>query len=174
MSGATCSVNNPIPLSPFTVYQNSVGIPQLTNGQMLNLPSPVIGMMVYNTSSSCMSIYNGLTWNCMMITSSPNPTVFSPAVFGASASYSTVVLTTLPYTLTNQHNYVVYTGVAGTLTIPTYSFCIGRLYKITNYGTGIITLSTTYTNSNSGTSNTINPNTSIHIIATTSGWYKVN
>ena len=118
--------------------------------------------MVYNTSSSCISVYNGTSWNCLVVASNVTPT------------YNVIALTTLPFALTNQHNYVTYTGIAGTLTIPVASTCVGRLYNISNYGTGIITLSQPYTNSNSGTSTTVNINTNVQIIANSSGWVKVN
>ena len=159
IAGTSCSVIPPPP-SALRTYSSSVGLPQLTYAQIINITSPITGMMIYNTTNNCVSIYNGTSWGCMISASNTN--------------YNAITLSTLPFTLTEQHNYVVYTGVAGTLTLPAAYTCIGRLYNITNYGTGVITLSTAYTNSSSGTSTTINPNTNVQIIATASGWYKVN
>ena len=161
IAGTTCSTNNPITPSPFNIFSNSISIPSLNYGQIINIPTPITtGMMVYNTTSNCVSIYNGTSWSCL--------------VAASSATYNVTTLTTLPFTLTNQHNYVTYTGIAGTLTIPVASTCVGRLYNISNYGMGIITLSQPYTNSNSGTSTTVNINTNVQIIANSSGWVKVN
>ena len=160
IAGATCSTNNPVSPSPFNIFSNSISIPSLNYGQIINIPTPITGTMVYNTTSNCVSIYNGTSWSCL--------------VAASSATYNATTLTTLPFTLTNQHNYVIYTGAAGTLTIPVASTCVGRLYNISNYGMGIITLSQPYTNSNSGTSTTVNINTNVQIIANSSGWVKVN
>jgi hypothetical protein len=159
IAGTSCSVI-PVPPSALRIYSSSVGLPQLTYAQIINIPSPITGMMVYNTTNNCVSIYKGTSWDCMISASNTN--------------YNVITLPTLPFTLTDQHNYVVYTGVAGTLTLPVAYTCIGRLYNITNYGTGAITLSAAYTNSSSGTSTTINPNTNVQIIASAYGWYKVN
>jgi hypothetical protein len=161
IAGATCSTNNPINPSQFTIFSNSVSLPSLNYGQIINIPPPITtGTMVYNTTNNCISIYNGTSWSCL--------------VSASNATYNVISLTTLPFTLTNQHNYVIYTGAAGTLTLPVASTCVGRLYNISNYGTGIITLSQPYTISNTATSTTINQNANIQIIATATGWYKVN
>jgi hypothetical protein len=161
IAGATCSTNNPINPSPFNIFSNSVSLPSLNYGQIINIPPPITtGTMVYNTTNNCVSIYNGTSWSCL--------------VAASNATYNVITLTTLPFTLTNQHNYVIYTGAAGTLTLPVASTCVGRLYNISNYGTGIITLSQPYTISNTATSTTINQNANIQIIATATGWYKVN
>ena len=161
IAGTTCSTNNPINPSPFNIFSNSISIPSLNYGQIINIPLPITtGTMVYNTTNNCVSIYNGTSWSCL--------------VAASSATYNATTLTTLPFTLTNLHNYVVYTGTAGTLNIPVASICVGRLYNISNYGTGIITLSQPYTIANATTSTTINQNMNVQIIATATGWYKVN
>lgn len=159
IAGTSCSVNNPV-LSPFNINTSSISLPQLSYGQIINIPSPALGMMVYNTTNNCVSLYTGSSWSCLVAASNTN--------------YNVIALSTLPFTLTNQNNYVIYTGTPGTLTLPVASTCVGRLYNIVNYGTGVLTLSQSYTIANSVTSTTINQNTDVQIIATSTGWYKVS
>ena len=44
---------------------NGVILPRMTNTQKLAISALVQGMMVFDTDSNCVSVYNGLNWSCL-------------------------------------------------------------------------------------------------------------
>ena len=146
MTGTTCLVASTSTTLLPNIYNLPVVSPPPTS------PTPPIGSMVYDDVSGCVSVFNGATWNCL---SQVNPT---------TVNYSGYVLSTF-------YNYILYTGAAGTMTIPPASTCPGREYNIINQGTGVITLNLPYYGAGF---NTIPTATAVNLVAINGTWYKVN
>jgi hypothetical protein len=150
LSGPTCDGS----ALGTTMLPNITTLPQLTNAGIQAIVSPTAGSMVYDTDNNCISVYNGVSWNCLV-------------------QVNTIVISNSGFTLNGFYNYIIYTGAAGTMTIPAASTCPNREYFITNYGTGNLTLSNSYTYGNALTTAIIAPNTTVHLIAIGGIWYKI-
>ena len=47
-----------------TMASNNIQVPQLTNNQLIAMPSPQKGMLAYNMTTNCLSYYDGGQWKC--------------------------------------------------------------------------------------------------------------
>lgn len=56
---------------------NGIILPRMSNSQKLAISALVQGMMVFDTDSNCVSVYNGIKWSCLK---------------GASPSYTTMTI----------------------------------------------------------------------------------
>lgn len=128
-------------------------LPRMTTAQRNAIASPVAGLMIYNTTSNCLNIFNGVVWNEMCGTATQgliatidctgathNGTLTSGS---AASSVSSVISYTggngMPYTAQS----VASTGVTGL----TASLTAGTMAS----GSGSLTFTITGTPSGSGT-----------------------
>ncbi|HKR05927.1 MAG TPA: hypothetical protein VJY62_14925 [Bacteroidia bacterium] len=77
-------------------------------------------------------------------------------------------------TLAATDHCVINTGAAATWTLPAANTCAGRVYIITNHGTGSITTSVAYRTANGTTSTTVAVATSVQIISDGTEWRRIN
>jgi hypothetical protein len=142
-----------LPPAGTTLFPNIANLPNVSPPP--TSPTPPIGSMVYDNVSGCVSVFNGISWNCL-------------------SQVSSITVSTLPYTLGSFNNYIQYAGTtAGTMTIPAASTCPNREYYIINGNGGIITLNLPYL-ANGVSLTTIAINTTVHLVAINGAWYKVN
>ncbi|MBK7289647.1 MAG: hypothetical protein IPI78_05015 [Chitinophagaceae bacterium] len=62
--------NNPTTIGASSLLElesttKGIVFPRLTGAQMIAIPSPVAGMQIYNTDSSCVCQYNGTAWRSL-------------------------------------------------------------------------------------------------------------
>lgn len=77
-------------------------------------------------------------------------------------------------TLAATDHCVINTGAAATWTLPAASGCTGRVYIITNHGSGAITTSVAYRTATGTTSTSVATATSVQIISDGSEWRRIN
>jgi hypothetical protein len=150
LGGSTCDASS----FGTTMLPNLTSLPQLTNAGIQALTSPTAGSIVYNTDCNCISMYNGVSWNCL--------------------SYSNMItVTTSGYSIAGFYNHILYTGSVGTMTIPAASICPNQEYYITNNGAGNLTLSIAFVTGNATTTAIISQNTTVHLMSNGTNWIKI-
>jgi hypothetical protein len=150
LGGSTCDGSS----FGTTMLPNLMSLPQLTNAGIQALTSPTAGSIVYNTDCNCISMYNGVSWNCL--------------------TYSNMItITTSGYSITGFYNHILYTGPVGTMTIPAASTCPNQEYYITNNGAGNLTLSIAFVTGNATTTAIISQNTTVHLMSDGTNWIRI-
>jgi hypothetical protein len=55
----------PSPSQSMVILPNVMSLPRLSNANILNIPTPEAGMIVFNIDNLCVMLYNGTSWNCL-------------------------------------------------------------------------------------------------------------
>ena len=156
--------DNPTTISSSAVLDvesanQGVLIPRMTTAEKLNIVNPVNGLIIYDTSLSCFSFFDGSIWNCLSV----DKELIAATIFDLdcsntikngsliSGNAANGVNTIIPYTGANGGSYSSFsvnsTGVTGL----TASYPAG----VTTVGSGAITIYITGTPSTSGTASFI-------------------
>jgi hypothetical protein len=141
-----------------------------------------IGITTINTTDRLFTVGNGTTSSsrsdAFTIIKNGNTgigsnTPTSKLTVNGSIAAATII-TAGSLTLDGTHYCVIYTGAAGnTLTLPTASTCVGRIYVLVNHGTDVLTTSI-YKIGNATTSTSIAIDTNVQLISDGIEWRKIN
>jgi hypothetical protein len=55
----------PSPSQSLVLLPNVMSLPRLSNADILTIPCPEAGMLVFDIDNLCVMLYNGMSWNCL-------------------------------------------------------------------------------------------------------------
>jgi hypothetical protein len=103
--------------SQFKINNNSVGIPKATTTQISQILNPETGMVVYDSSTNCLKMFNGTKWVSVMT----NDIVNIPTASINSGSFTECQIVTLATNSITNKIYYTIDGTTPTITSNLYS-----------------------------------------------------
>ncbi len=143
------------------IGNNTFSFPVLSTTAINNIPSPTLGMFVFDQTLGCLKHYNGAAWSC----------VGSKPAFNIYASN---------VTLTAANDYVLFTASPPLnsprffITLPAASTMPGKVFTIINHSFSTLDCSPYRFGNSASNFNDITDNTEVYLISDGTNWRKFN